>query len=137
MAENTIETEEAFICFFYTSMHMLLMRFHTVCWRSVSRCAVRVACKNVVTVSVTELHCFSFPQDTLVKPKAKFSNKHRIPPISTTKVKTRGNTSNETSGLQGWKNIILGLELQTEKQLCSMLGRNCGIGVSQRAKQAH
>lgn len=76
---------------------------------------VRVAFKDVVTASVTELHCFSLPQDTLVKPKAKFSNKHRIPLNATAAtMKTRGNTSNETSGLQGWKNISLVLELRTK-----------------------
>lgn len=57
----------------------------------VSPCAVRVACKNVVTATVTELHCFSFPQDTLVKPTVKFSNNplrhHR----------SCGNTNNSTN----------------------------------------
>lgn len=52
-------------------------------------CALRVACKNVVTATVTELHCFSFPQDTVVKPTVKFSNKQPIPSVTTTPVETQ------------------------------------------------
>lgn len=75
-----METEKASPVYFTPACICWWMHFYTVYWHSVFPYAVRVACKNVVTALVTELHSFSLPQDALVKPKTKFFNKHQLFP---------------------------------------------------------
>lgn len=67
--------------------------------------------KAAVTASVTELGCFCVPQDGLVKPRAKFSNKRQLaPPHSRENKKKRlerwderASGMGEQTGVLSWK----------------------------------
>lgn len=87
-----------------------------------------VAHENLVTASVTELHCFSIPQDTLVKLEAKLSNKLQPLPTPILRKRKKKNHKKGDEWASGMGEVISGFGAEERKaavlySILSTLGR--------------